>query len=951
MMIPFSLFMIQIIPVFIAIFLGFFVFRHHPKKIENRLFLLACITLSLWSLFILIQNSFYVMLGHNYFYDIGFFMGLLSLTTFFYLYLIYPAPSIRLHWSIHSLMAFGFLFFSGVLLSGHAYLPTATPIHDQVFYPSFWGACYMIYSSLIILGILGIFAWKFWHNTYKPVRLQLLWTMLGFLICFFFVLIFLNLPISYGQNDLYYCIGYSSIIFVLLGTFIAISKAQAFHIKTALHLTLIWLIISSIAISPLALFFTKNYVAHLDVFSSLTSPQYFVVGMLRLVPSLVGLWLAFYVLFKHPKNTVNQLFFAHIFCMGMWALNILIQDHLYLILGNNFFYNLGIFFGATSIITGVILYLHYPGKRYLLPRLIEFTLIGIQLIFAVLALHGDLHLFPDIPVCRKDFRPSLIGIIYCYYSVFLLSLIPIVLIRKSYIETHSQVKTQINYIMLGVTSGIMVIFIFNLFPFTFGQSDLKSAVGYSAILFFTLGAYAAIAKAQAFNIKTVVHYTLGWALFSVISLITVTIGMGRIKEFLTQWPFVNLLLLFGVFCGYFKYIQPRIDHLFFRKKHQLSQRIMLFSKSIASSHSMQSLVKSIFSTLTETLYPQSIRLYFSDAGYISEYLSPTDYIRHPQHMILPAAAAGFTVIPIYTEQRSIGTMMLGEKKSFKAYSDTELQFLSDSADTIALHIDNIFLLDSVTTQTQLLLSTQNQVIETASRHARLQERERHTRDISRLITHEVKNTLYAITSLLDLLITKRFKSEDDRLNMIDQIHYQCCELSQFTHKYLTHLRVSLGVLRIDFSTVGLANMISSILTKYQACIVYRQMVISMTISDLLLIETDKEKLTIILDNLIHNAITHTPEQAKIMISADDTPTDTFIYIQDNGPAISTTLMDAFLDHAESPSTPLQSSSFFSTGFGLSICRTLIPLLGISITVEYYEGTLITLRLPKKEGLL
>ncbi len=115
------------------------------------------------------------------------------------------------------------------------------------------------------------------------------------------------------------------------------------------------------------------------------------------------------------------------------------------------------------------------------------------------------------------------------------------------------------------------------------------------------------------------------------------------------------------------------------------------------------------------------------------------------------------------------------------------------------------------------------------------------------------------------------------------------------------------------------------------------------------IQTDRDALTRILENLISNAIKFSPAGTDILIEASLTPTHTTIVIADQGPGIPEEelplLFQKFQKLSNKP-TGVEGS----TGLGLSIVKELVNLLKGSITVTSYvnQGTTFTIRIPNTE---
>jgi len=237
----------------------------------------------------------------------------------------------------------------------------------------------------------------------------------------------------------------------------------------------------------------------------------------------------------------------------------------------------------------------------------------------------------------------------------------------------------------------------NIYPFGFiSMTMLTCLLAYSIIRY------------KAFDIETVIHKTILWILS--FSLIAAPIF------FLYQWFFpvmknsVFLQLAFGimsfiVFTLYLRLIQPKIDHVFQRRKADMEETSNRFVADLVHLQGLDNLIEYIEETITSTLYARWVDVFLYDkkikdyhvinkgqgqnwTSQISEenvfvqWLKENNRIVHrdfieidPQYASIREAARDFfesteatVAIPLILNEQLLGIINLSKKSNLKRYS-------------------------------------------------------------------------------------------------------------------------------------------------------------------------------------------------------------------------------------------------------------------------------------------
>jgi len=117
------------------------------------------------------------------------------------------------------------------------------------------------------------------------------------------------------------------------------------------------------------------------------------------------------------------------------------------------------------------------------------------------------------------------------------------------------------------------------------------------------------------------------------------------------------------------------------------------------------------------------------------------------------------------------------------------------------------------------------------------------------------------------------------------------------------------------------------------------------------IEVDPGRMTQVLTNILDNALRHTPEGGRIVLSAKDVDDQVELAIQDSGPGLKPEDLDRIFDRFYRTDSSRQRDSDFpsGSGLGLAIARSIVQAHGgqLSAESEPGNGLKVMIKLPKK----
>ncbi len=200
------------------------------------------------------------------------------------------------------------------------------------------------------------------------------------------------------------------------------------------------------------------------------------------------------------------------------------------------------------------------------------------------------------------------------------------------------------------------------------------------------------------------------------------------------------------------------------------------------------------------------------------------------------------------------------------------------------------------------------------------------------ISHEIRTPLTMITAPVEKMLS------DNEIS--DSVKTQLKVIERSSNKLLNLVNQILDLRRIqdrklEVSEINLAEFVAKIAENFSEISIQRNIELKInTIASNPHIWFDSDSLDKILVNLISNAFKYCRKGDAIEVVVDESDTQVYLKIQDNGPGINPTIQKRlfvrFSNYNENPYNP-------STGIGLSIVKDLVDKHGASILVDSTPG--------------
>ena len=719
------------------------------------------------------------------------------------------------------------------------------------------------------------------------------------------------------------------------------------------------------------------------MFEELLNPSNYFLNPYAIPTLLVGvliLSIGFFVLRQNKNSIINIAFFYKCLAMGFWLFSISFvyssnKQELAIKLYRNF-----TFLGVVNIMPSVMFFtMAWSGElRYKKSFVVMNYLVS--LLVYVLAITTDKLILPH--QMRKYF--------WGYYPIYTFWMAPylifflaqFIISTRGLYSAYSFEKIPIKKIqkrMVFIALLIAVSASADFLPKFFWLAMYP--YGYiSMFIYISLVAYS-IVRYKAFDIETVIHKTIMWLV--TFSFIIIPIFLfykwifPQIRESnaLQAW-FWSLSLLLAAF--YLRAIQPKIDHLFQRRRSNLEEIAHRFAEDLVQLKGLSQLIPRLEDVISETLYSQQVSIFIYDektgtyklknrlkkSDAIAElkadnafliWLSKNNKLAYkefadidPAYALMKEKAEDYfnttgstVVIPLVLNEKLLGIINLGRKSNLRPYSAMDFYFLNTLKNQSAIAISNSLLYenmeDQVRQRTKELLQAQKQLIQV--------EKLATVGTLAGGVAHEINNPLTAILTNVQMLLALGNTLDADSqesLQLIEEATKRCRTIVQ---KLMTYAKKPLEP--AELTKINLLNVVNNVVTFLGYQLEQENIkLVSEGQEDKYWVIGDKNELEQVLTNLILNAkdaMNNIKKGGAVYITVSRAQDWIILEVRDEGCGIPQEIISKIFD------------PFFSTkdvgkgtGLGLSICQSIIEKHNglISVHSEVNKGSVFTVKLPK-----
>jgi two-component system, sensor histidine kinase and response regulator len=231
-------------------------------------------------------------------------------------------------------------------------------------------------------------------------------------------------------------------------------------------------------------------------------------------------------------------------------------------------------------------------------------------------------------------------------------------------------------------------------------------------------------------------------------------------------------------------------------------------------------------------------------------------------------------------------------------------------------------------------------------HQQLQAMHHEQMNLMGIVAHDLKSPLNKVQGLIQLMPLVG-ELNDEQKGYVEMINKVIAGGRRLIDDILTINEAGDHLQPLHLEEVDLKEFLEDVLSTYHQQAQAKHLKLHLTIDEEIILETDRECLSRILDNLLSNAIKFTYPNKNIFVSASQTSQTAQIFVKDEGQGISQEDQKKMFQKFQKLSAK-PTAGETSTGLGLSIIKTLAEKLKgeIFFTSILAQGTEFRLELPK-----
>jgi signal transduction histidine kinase len=215
-----------------------------------------------------------------------------------------------------------------------------------------------------------------------------------------------------------------------------------------------------------------------------------------------------------------------------------------------------------------------------------------------------------------------------------------------------------------------------------------------------------------------------------------------------------------------------------------------------------------------------------------------------------------------------------------------------------------------------------------------------------ILGHDLRGPIRNLHMLSSLML-KEDMSHEEFLTMVKRVNDKAFQSLEFLDTTLIWTKSNFDKISVLIEKLFPRSLIQNILPIYQSLYENKNISIGLDISPSVVIYSDAEILTIVIRNLISNAIKFTNQGGQVSISAEQQGDFFIIYIKDTGVGMDEDIINKITtEHFSSKGTQDESG----LGLGLKLCKELLNQIGSTLEVESKKNVGTTMIIKLKNNV-
>jgi signal transduction histidine kinase len=264
--------------------------------------------------------------------------------------------------------------------------------------------------------------------------------------------------------------------------------------------------------------------------------------------------------------------------------------------------------------------------------------------------------------------------------------------------------------------------------------------------------------------------------------------------------------------------------------------------------------------------------------------------------------------------------------------DQERFFQTNVSLMKVIYLDMGLTLDAYHLAAETALREQAEELEAAN--AKLRELQAAKQLLSDMIVHDLQNPLAGVQGFLQIL-SQKMEGQSPRVReAMDEALRACNSLSAMILNVLQISRAESGRLEPHFEDLDLATVVAEAARPYESLFPREGRELRVDVPPALPLCTDRHLVQRILQNLLRNALRHTPPGTRVVVRTErrDEDAGVLLSVIDDGPGIPPDLQRCLFEPFGSPK--LRAAGVrVDSGLGLAFCRVASEALGAEFRLE------------------
>lgn len=211
-----------------------------------------------------------------------------------------------------------------------------------------------------------------------------------------------------------------------------------------------------------------------------------------------------------------------------------------------------------------------------------------------------------------------------------------------------------------------------------------------------------------------------------------------------------------------------------------------------------------------------------------------------------------------------------------------------------------------------------------------------------MVVHDLRNPIGAILGYSEIMMDDVATLTSDQRELVSDIHSAGGQLLQIVKDLLELSNFEFGEYSIERVPVRLSEMVSDVVASMDGLRNQKNIAITMSVDDSLVVSMDEEYGREVIENLLNNSIRFTPAGGKVTVAAEQRPPNgdgngsTTIEVSDSGCGISEAELPVLFEKKRIIDPKFRKANT-RTGLGLVICREIVEAHNGTISVESSPG--------------